>query len=282
VLPDGAGPFPAIVMVSGSGPNDRDETVGPNHPFLDLANGLARQGIATLRYDKATKVYGQSIDPLTFTPTEEYVPDAVAAVGLLRQRRDIDPHRIVVLGHSQGGTFTPAIATTERAVAGIILMAAGAEPFGAAIVRQATYLAGLHPRDSETTAKLSQLRDQAALLDDPDLPLSTPASSLFGGLGPRYWRDISRSDPVGTARSLAVPILLLQGERDYQVTVADDLARWEDGLAGKERFTEKRYAHADHYFLDGRGPPNPAEYDVPATVSPQVVSDIATWMQSIP
>jgi pimeloyl-ACP methyl ester carboxylesterase len=282
VVPAGPGPFPAIVMVSGSGPNDRDETMGPNHPFRDLANGLEEQGIATLRYDKRTKTDPDAIDPQTFTPTQEYVPDALAAVGLLREQKRIDPRRIVVLGHSQGGTLTPAIAAAEPSVAGIILMAAGAQPFGAAIVRQSTYIAGLQPPNSATDAQLSQLREQADLLDDPNLPLTTPASSLFGGLGPQYWRDISHSDPIGIARSLAGPILLLQGERDYQVTVADDLALWHRGLADRDRVTEKRYPNANHFLLDGSGPPNPAEYDVPGTVDPQVVSDIAIWMKSIP
>ncbi len=282
VLPSGRGPFPAIVFVSGSGPNDRDETVGPNHPFRDLADGLASHGIATLRYDKATKVHPQSIDLQTFTPTQEYVPDAVAAVQLLRERADIDPRRIVVLGHSQGGTFAPKIASTEPLVSGIILLAAAAAPFGATLLRQTTYLAGLQPPAAIITdAQLAQLRGQAALIDDPELPLTTPAAALPGGIGSRYWLDLTHLDPVATARSLAVPILLLQGERDYQVTVADDLVLWERGLAGREGVTEKRYRNANHLFLDGEGPPNPAEYSVPGTLDPALVSDIASWMASI-
>ena len=92
---------------------------------------------------------------------------------------------------------------------------------------------------------------------------------------------MTANDAVATARSLAIPILLLQGERDYQVTVADDLVLWEQGLADRKGVTEKRYAKANHLFLDGAGPPNPAEYEVPGTLDPAVVPDIATWMASI-
>ena len=109
-LPAHKGPFPAVVLVSGSGPNDQDETVGADKPFLDIADGLATLGIASIRYDKRTRDYPGSIDLATFTPTQEYVPDAVAAIHLLKRRSDIDTSRIFVLGHSQGGTFAPKIA----------------------------------------------------------------------------------------------------------------------------------------------------------------------------
>jgi uncharacterized protein len=280
VVPAGRGPFPAIVFVSGSGPNDRDETIGPNHPLRDLASGLAARGIATLRYDKRTKVYPRAVDVSTFTPTQEYVPDAVAAVRLLHTRADIDARRIVVLGHSQGGTFAPRIAVAAP-VAGVILLAAAAAPFGATIARQTGYLARSQPPSSALTAQLAALRREAALIDDPNLAPNTPAASLLGGLGPQYWRDLSGYDAVATARSLSAPILLLQGDRDYQVTVADDLRRWERGLAGHAGITEHRYAADDHLFFTGTGSSEPNEYLAPHTVDPAVVRDIAKWMSTL-
>jgi hypothetical protein len=110
-LPPGRGQFPAVVLVSGSGANDQNETVGPNHPFLDIAVGLAARGIATLRYDKRTRDYPHSIDPVTITPTQEYVPDALEAIHLLEHQPVVNRHQIFVLGHSQGGTYAPLIAS---------------------------------------------------------------------------------------------------------------------------------------------------------------------------
>ena len=285
VLPLGRGPFPAVVLVSGSGPNDRDETIGPNRPFADLARGLAVRGIASLRYDKRTKVYALAIAPRlsSFTATEEYVPDAVAALQLLRSRADIDPHRLFVLGHSQGGTFAPLIAQSVGGLAGVVLWAAASEPFGADLLRQATYLAQVeHQSGPAVDAQLATIRQQAALVDDPNIPLTTPVSSLPGGLGPPYWRSLTHYDAVATARALNMPILLQQGDRDYQVTVADDLSRWDVGLGGRSSVTVKQYPQADHLFLDGSGPPTPTEYFVAGHVDSQVIADLSAWLLTQP
>src|SRR6201999_1634611 len=110
VEPVGKGPFPAVVLVHGPGPDDRDETIYSNHIFRDLAEGLASQGIAVLRYDKRTKVYGEKMSELDFTIQDETVDDAVKAVALLRQQPEIDPARVFVLGHSLGGYASPRIA----------------------------------------------------------------------------------------------------------------------------------------------------------------------------
>lgn len=281
VLPAGRGPFPAVVLVGGSGPNDHDETLGANKPFRDLANGLAAHGVATLRYDKRTLVYRAQTAALlsTFTPADEYVPDAVAAVQLLRRRREIDPRRVFVLGHSQGGSLAPRIAMAEPHVAGVILMAAGAAPFGATLVRQVRYLARFEPPGSpQVVLRILSTEQQAARIDDPNLALSTPASELPGGIGPPYWLDITHHDPVAIARSLPQPLLVLQGERDYQVTVADDLSRWESGLAGRSGVTVHRYPRANHLFIDGQGPSRPSEYDVASHVDSAVIDDIAAWI----
>lgn len=285
-LPAGPGPFPGVVLVGGSGPGDQDETVGADKPFLDLAGGLAAQGIATLRYDKRTRDYPASINEATFTPTEEYVPDAVAAVTRLRSRPEIDPKRIFVLGHSQGGTFAPLIAKTDPHIAGVILAAAAAEPFAASLVRQFAYLStlpgsiGAHAR-----TQLSAARQAAAQIDSPSLATAsptTPMSPLLGGTGPVYWLNLRRYDEVSTARTIPQPLLLLQGGRDYQVTVADDLKVWLKGLTGRPNVTVHQYPNADHLFIDGTGPPTPADYATASHVDPRVVTDIATWIRAIP
>ena len=283
-LPAAPGRVPAIVLVGGSGPSDEDETVGPDKPFLDIARGLAADGIATLRYDKRTRDYPSAIDPATFTPTQEYVPDAVAAIAILRARPEVDPARVFVLGHSQGGTFAPRIAETDPQVAGVILAAPAAEPFGPGLIRQLTYLATLGgPVGTQAAAQLPAMRQAAAEIDSPTLATESPTtrmSPLLGGTGPAYWLDLRSYDEVATARAIHQPLLILQGDRDYQVTVADDLHAWLMGLAGRSGVTVHQYPHADHLLIDGSGPPSPADYDHAAHVDPGVIGDIAAWVRA--
>ncbi len=284
-LPARSGRYRAVVLVSGSGPNDQDETVGADKPFLDIAKGLAAHGIASIRYDKRTKDYPSSIDLATFTPTDEYVPDAVAAIHLLQGRSDIDPSGIFVLGHGQGGTFAPKIARTDPDVAGIILLAAATESLGAALVRQLTYLStlpGVVGQQAEAT--LPEAEQAAQQIENPDLSVADrstwPTSPLLGGASAAYFLDLRNYDPVAEARVIRQPILVLQGGRDYQVTVADDLSLWKQGLAGRPGVTVHVYPQDDHLFIKGTGPSSPADYQTPEHVDPQVISDIAEWVDS--
>jgi dienelactone hydrolase len=282
-LPRGKGPFPAVVLVSGSGPGDQNETVGPNHPFLDIALGLAADGIASVRYDKRTRDYPRSIDPRTFTLTQEYVPDALAAIKLLQHESAVDPRRIFVLGHSQGGTYAPLIAQRAPEVAGVILLAASTESLGAAILRQTRYLATLPgSTGAQARASLPVAEREAATIDDAAaLEKANPATILYAGAGPAYFLSGLRYDEVATARSIPQPLLLLQGDRDYQVTVANDLDVWLAGLKRRRGVTVEQFADADHLFLDGTGPPTPLEYDTASHVDPKVIAAIVDWVDRV-
>ncbi len=282
-LPAGKGPFPAVVLVSGSGPNDQNETIGPNHPFLDIALGLAARGIASLRYDKRTHDYPQELDLQTFTMTEEYVPDALAAIHLLEHEPVIDAHRIFVLGHSQGGTYAPLIAKRAPQLAGVIMLAAGAEQLGAAMLRQLRYLATLPGvTGAQAKAQLPQIEQLVALLDSPAaLEKESPSAVLLGGAGPAYFLSGLRYNEVATARAIRQPLLFLQGDRDYQVTVTDDLDVWLRGLMGRKGVTVVQFPRADHLFLDGSGVPTPVEYAEPGHVDPRVIATIAGWVRRI-
>ena len=129
-MPKGEGPFPGVVLVAGSGPEDQDETIGPNKPLKDIAWGLADRGLAVLRYAKRTYVYGakSSTDPARLTIDDVTVDDARSAVALLARETRVDPHRVYVLGHSLGATMAPEIATGDEQVAGIILLAGAVTP----------------------------------------------------------------------------------------------------------------------------------------------------------
>lgn len=279
-LPHGDVVHPAVVLLAGSGLLDRDETIGPNKPLKDIAWGLASRGVAVLRFDKVTLVHPDEVRAKTdFTVADEYVPHAVEAFELLRQHPGVDPERIFLLGHSLGGTVAPRIAAKVPTIAGIVIMAGGAEPLQWAIVRQLRYLASLDPATAAASeANLETLVKQATLVDSPVLSASTPSSDLPLGVPATYWLDLRDYEPVTVAASLDRPILLVQGERDYQVTVADDLKRWTAGLRQRANVTVRVYPADNHMFFSGSGPSSPSEYEAVQHVDSAVVADVADWL----
>jgi len=266
-VPNGKGPWPAVVLVHGSGANDRDESVGGAKVFRDLAEGLTSHGIAVLRYDKRTKVYPQkcAADP-NFTMTRETVEDAVIAAALLRKQDGIDPRRVFVLGHSQGGYMMPRIMQADPTLAGVIVMAGSVRPLEEIIVEQFEYLSGL---EKEMTA--AQQARLAAIRRDPWMVLP--------GATEKYKADLKDYHPVALAAPSPVPMLILQGERDYQVRMKDfDL--WKTGLGQKKNVTMRSYAKLNHLFVAGEGRSTPEEYDKPGHVAEEVIVDIADWIRA--
>ncbi|MGW3040952.1 alpha/beta hydrolase family protein [Kitasatospora sp. NPDC001159] len=275
-LPVGPGPWPAAVLLSGGGAFDRDESIGPNKPLKDLAWGLATRQVAVLRFDKATFAHPDRLPP-DFTMADEYLPHALAAVQLLRQQPEVAPDRIHLLGHSMGGKVAPRIAAADPSIAGLVLLAADAQPMHEAVVRVARYLAALAPGPGVDEA-VEALTRQAALVAGSELTPDTPSELLPLGLSAPYWLDLRAYDPVSTAAGLACPMLILQGGRDYQVTVPDDLTRWQATLADRSEAVIRIHQDANHLFFPGRGRPTPAEYTRPGHVEPAVVDEIATWL----
>jgi dienelactone hydrolase len=282
-LPRRSGPHPAVVLLAGSGPLDRDETIGPNKPFKDLAWGLASRGVAVLRFDKVTFAHsGEVRANAEFTLTDEYVPQAIDAIAMLRGHPSVDPARIFVAGHSMGGTVAPRVAEAEPAVAGLIVLAGGAQPLHWVIVRQIRYLASLDPETGAASEQaIEVLTRQAQLVDSPNLSASTPASELPMGAPASYWLDLRGYEPAVVAAALGQPMLVLQGGRDYQATVADDLARWQEALAGRADVTVRVYPADNHFFFVGSGPSTPQESMSAQHVDPTVVADIAEWLKTV-
>lgn len=272
-----AAPVAAVVLVHGSGPHDRDETIGPNRPFLDIARGLAERGIAALRYDKRTHARPQDVGA-DITIDAETTDDAVAAVEALRKVEGIDPARIFVLGHSQGGMLAPRIAARSGHVAGLVLLAAPARPLLDILVEQNRRLAVLDDgktSDAERAAITALEAQVRAARTQPDakpeaLPLNLPQG---------YWKSVDAVDPVAEAQALAKPVLLLQGARDIQVVDADWQA-WKEGLHGAKDATFKLYPALNHLGIAGEGEGSLAEYMQPGHVDATLVSDIAAWVDA--
>jgi dienelactone hydrolase len=277
-LPKGAGPWPGVVLVHGSGPLDRDETVGAHKPFRDLAEGLASRGIAVLRYEKRTRQYAPRIAAMQdFTVQQETVEDAVRAAELLRSLPEIDSKRIFILGHSLGGYLMPRILARAPWVAGVIVMAGNTRPLATLIVEQAEYLASLDPSNEAARQQAEKLKEAAQQIRAVEEGKSD-ARSVMGMPAP-YIRDLKGYDPAAEMRKLKVPALFLQGERDYQVRMTD-FERWKQALEGRTDVSFKSYPKLNHLFTAGEGRSTPAEYQKPGHVDQQVIEDIAAWIHS--
>ena len=282
-LPSTKSAVPAVVLVQGSGPHDQDETLGPAKPFKDLAWGLATQNIAVLRYVKRTKQYGadsKGDDP--FTVKDEVTDDAIAAVALLAKMPEINKKQIYVLGHSLGGMLAPRIAAQDSQVAGIIILAGNTRPLEKLVIDQIKYIASLTAASTpENQKQIDRAEAIAAQVESPALK-PTDTVDFFGSPIPgSYFLDLRTYDPAKTAAALKVPILILQGGRDYQVTAADfDI--WKKELVNDPRVTFKFYPTYTHLFNPGAGsgPPSPQDYDVPSNVSEDVITDIAKWIKA--
>jgi fermentation-respiration switch protein FrsA (DUF1100 family) len=279
-MPVGEGPHPGVVLVAGSGPADRDETVGPNKPLRDLAWGLASSAIAVLRYDKRTLVHGAQLAGSTdLTVRQETTDDAEAAVRLLRSTPGVDPDRVFVVGHSLGGYLAPRIAAEiPGELHGIGLLEAPSSTLPQLILMQAEYLTPIQVGPGPAaSAALSELAAKVALAESPTLSTSTPASELPFGIPAAYWLDLRTYDPVATARALSMPMLFTQGGRDYQVPPSE-LAPWQTALAGRPNVTFQTYPALDHLLFAGSGPSTPDEYSRPAHVDGTLVRDLAAWL----
>lgn len=267
-VPVGKGPFPAVVLVHGSGPHDRDETIAANKPFKDIAEGLASNGIVSLRYDKRTFQYPDRLSP-SITIEEEVLLDAVAAVRWLRARPEVDAQRVFVVGHSLGAQLAPEIGVRAQPVAGVVLLAPpGRAPWDITL-DQMRYLGvqAEHMKRAELAA--ARLRDG---LDTEGDFLGAPRS---------YWKDWASYDGIATAKKLARPTLVLHGERDYQIT-SSDLDAWRQGLAGQSSATIVSLPALNHLFIAGSGKPGAQEYAIPAHVDAGVIERIVGFIKSTP
>lgn len=277
-MPKGGGPFAAVVLVHGSGAHDRDESIGPNKPFLDIARGLATQGIAVLRFDKRSKARPQEFANASFGVDDETTNDAVLAVDALRKAEGIDPARVFVLGHSQGGMMAPRIAAVSGHVAGLVLMAAPARSLLDIVIEQNRRLAVLDDgktSDAERDA-ITALIEQVRVTRDP---ATDPATKSLLGQPAGYWRSIDAVDAVAEAKSVALPMLVLQGARDIQVVDAD-WGRWRGAFHASDKVAFKLYEKLNHLGIAGEGDGNLAEYNTPGHVDATLIDDVASWIKA--
>ncbi len=265
-IPLGAGPFPAALLVQGSGPHDRDETVAANRPFKDIAEGLSSSGIAVLRYDKRTFAKPASLNLTAVTVATEVIDDAVAAAHTLAAHRGVERSRVFVVGHSLGALVAPEIAQRAK-LAGAILLAPPGRPLAQTMVDQERYL-GADP------SKVAADENAANLI----LTKSMPPATFFNGAPASYFYDLESRDEPAVARKLNRPILILRGERDYQVTDAD-IAVWRKALSGARGVTIRTLPGLNHLFIRGSGKAGPDEYMSAGHVDSDVIAALAAFIK---
>jgi uncharacterized protein len=249
---------PAFVLVGGSGMNDRDERVGPNKTFAELAQQLNDAGFAVLRYDKRGAGASTSKTFILSVTRQNYVDDVRAAVAAAAADPHVDPARIYLLGHSEGGETVLGAALAGAPVRGIVMLAPLPIPYAAILKEQINHQ---HLSDADLTTVQKAMQVNHVFLDS------------YAGIDPRV-----------EVTQVVEPMLLLHGSKDFQVTDADLVEFIAAAKASKRAFTFVQLDGDNHLFatLPAALPSTGAEYAEAHPLDPRVVADIVTWVRGLP
>lgn len=261
-----------VVFIHGSGPNDRDETVGPNKPFKDMADAFQKQGIASYRFDKRTKSNSETFsDESTFE--DEVTTDVVNIVNHFKQNDKFKNSKIVLIGHSLGAHLMPRILNLVQ-VDKAVMMAGNARGLEELVLDQYVYLNALNPSE-EGAKEVEKVAKQIKFLHSKSFDLKATNDQLPLGLSAKYWQALLNYKPLVEVKKVTIPLLILNGERDYQVTMKEfDL--WKKTLKNsKTQFIS--YPKLNHLFIAGEGKPSPEEYAAKGEVDKKVIQDIITF-----
>lgn len=288
-LPEEANaPLPAVILVHGSGSSDRNEAAGGYAPFRDLAWSLAAQDIAVLRYDKRTYAHGKSFTPeqaAQLTVKEETVDDAIAAAELLKQDPRIDASQVYVIGHSLGGMLAPRIDADGGDFAGLILLAGSPRPLWQIIYDQnVDAIAAMSDDDPAKAASTALIEAELKKAESlASLSAEQAKATTVFGIPAYYFKEMDQFNISEYAAKTTKPVLVLQGEDDFQVKPETDYAAWKKVFDGKSNATFKLYPGLNHFFIayEGPGKGTVDEYKQPGHVSEKVMQDIAEWIHKL-
>ena len=280
-------PVPAVVFVHGSGSSNMDEKVGKLTPFKDLAEGLARHGIASIRYDKRSFAHGFKMlrDKSTpITVKEETIDDAILATEILRQDKRIDPDKIFIVGHSMGAMLAPRIDGEGGNYRGLILMAGTPRKLEEIMLEQSeeviSTLNGLLQKlVRKQTQKLRNIFEGLYDLSDEE----AKRKKVGGGTTLYYFKEMGEHAVSDYLLPLQKPVLLMQGEKDFQVKADKDYAAYQALLKDKPNVTFRLYENLNHAFVPsvyGTIAQAKKEYNIEQHISEAVISDIANWIMT--
>jgi fermentation-respiration switch protein FrsA (DUF1100 family) len=308
-MPRSGQPFPAVILITGSGQQDRDETVFGHRPFLVLADYLTRRGIAVLRVDD--RGVGGSQGDASQATSEDFAQDVLAGVAYLKTRQEIDPQRIGLIGHSEGGIIAPMVATQSSDVAFIVLMAGTGVPGDVIVEKQIAGLLQAAGTDQATIDKA--IRNQRRVYEviktetDPNVvkekirqiiqesveALSEEQKKAFHssdaavdvqaqGAASPWFRFFITHDPKETLRKVRCPVLAINGELDKQVPPKDNLPAIEQALreGGNTHFVVKELPGLNHLFQTAKTG-NIDEYArLEETIAPLALETVAQWIET--
>jgi len=267
---------PGVVLVHGSGPHDRDETIGPNKPFRDIAQGLATRGVAVLRYEKRT--YACDVPRAEWAIDDIVVDDAVHALGVLRDQPEVDPERSAVAGHSLGAACVPRIAERDGRVAGGAVLSGNARPFTAVYPEQVRHIfevqGGLSAREEQQLAAVTQLM---SAVKDGTVADGRPIGPLPG----IWWKTFYEYDQVATANRIDADLMFAHGGRDFQIPIDPAMSGWREGLDDADATRFERYPDCSHLFQPGTEPSLTQEYVFADNVARDLVADLADWTNGL-
>ncbi|THD64720.1 alpha/beta fold hydrolase [Phenylobacterium sp.] len=290
-LPPGKGPFPAAVLITGSGQQDRDETIVGHKPFLLIADTLTRRGIAVLRLDD--RGAGGSTGDFAASTTADFAVDITRAVAFLRTRPDIDPGKIGLIGHSEGGAIGPLVAANDRKIA-FVVMLAGPGVTGAETIRSQRRALMLSAGASEAQAADAEavsVRIRAVAADAktvaeaierihtaaPELPMPQVRLAAAQTMSP-WTRFFLAYDPQPALQEMRCPVLALNGSKDQQVVPSVNLPPIRAALRSNADATVIELPGLNHLFQDAPTG-SPDEYaDIDETLSPAMLTLMADWV----
>ena len=286
-LPEGSGPFPAVVLVHGSGSSNMDEKVGKLTPFKDIALGLAQRGIASVRYDKRSYAHGLKMildKGRPITVWEETIEDALLAAALLRSDPRIDPDRVFLLGHSMGAMLAPRIECAGGDFRGLILLAGTPRRLEEVLLEQTREAMADMPGFTRKIAskQLKKLEKTfEGLYDLPDE--AAKAKKVGGGTTLYYFKEMGRPAVADWLAKTYKPMLIMQGERDFQVKASVDFAMYKELLGDRENVTFRLYPGLNHAFVPARFDSiaqAKKEFTPQRHVGPEVLDDLAAWIRA--
>lgn len=274
LLPEQNSKKKLVVFVHGSGPQDRDETIGENKPFKDIADELFKNGIASYRYDKRTYSNPETFSEQS-TAADETINDAVNVVNYFKNNGDYKDYQIIVLGHSLGAYLMPRIAGKVKA-SKYIFMAGNARPMQDLIQDQYDYIHKVNPAGVSET-EVEKIKKQVAFLNSGKFTPDTPSSELPLGLSSAYWKYLQTYKPLDEVKAIQSPMLFAQGGRDYQVT-EKDFNLWKNALKNDKTAVFKWYPSLSHIFIKGTGAPSPKDYGIKGNVDQEFLNDLIQFV----
>ena len=265
-----------VIFIHGSGPNDRDETIFENKPFKDIAESLYKRGIASYRFDKKTFSNPESFNDNS-TIDEEVTIDIINIINYFKNDNQFSNYEIIILGHSLGAYLTPRIINKSNKVSKAIMLAGNARSLDKLIIEQYNYLYELNSTE-DLKSELGKLKNQISFLHSKKFNFNTSKENLPLNLSANYWQSILDYNPLKEVKKVKIPMLILQGERDYQVTMKD-FELWKKSLDNNKKATFICYPKLNHLFITGDKKSEPKEYMIKGIVDEMVINDIFNFIQ---